>query len=87
MATINDSDRGSDGELDADQVIGPTHDPLLSFEDVDNASDLHVVAALDVDGGGNFNPESGGDYIAYREKVIFGKGVVDVDLDLTLAPS
>lgn len=51
MATIIDAERGSDCELDADLVIGPTDDPLLSFEDVDNASDLHFVAALDVYGG------------------------------------
>jgi hypothetical protein len=86
LATIDNVDKDGDGELDVDQLFGPTGDLRLSFEDVGESGEYHVVAALYVQGGGKFQPKSGVDYMANSQKVIFGQGTVHVSLDLSRAP-
>ena len=56
------------------------------MDDVGVTGEHHVVAVLYVEGGGRFQPDSGVDYMATSDKLTFGEGVVEVKLDLELAP-
>jgi hypothetical protein len=86
LASIENVDKDGDGGLDVDQILSPSEDFILALEDVGVAGDYHVVAVLYVEGGGMFQPESGVDYMATSEKLTFGNGMVEVKLDLELAP-
>ena len=66
--------------------VEPDSGPVLALEDVDVSGEYHVVAALYVEGGGRFQPESGVDFMANSEKVMLGEGKVEVTLELDLAP-
>ncbi|MDH3574475.1 MAG: ferrochelatase [Desulfobacteraceae bacterium] len=87
LATIDNVDSDGDGQLDVDQILGPTRDLALAMEDVGVVGDYHVVAALYVEGGGTFQPVPGVDYLASSEKVTLGQGSVAVTLDMELVPS
>ena len=43
-----------DGELDFDQILNPSRDIVLSLEDVGITVEYYVVAALYMEGGGQF---------------------------------
>ena len=86
LATIENDDKDGDGELDLDQVLGPSLDLVLGVADVGVVGDYHVVAALYVEGGGEFQPVSGIDYFAHSDRVSLGKGKVGVKLELRPAP-
>ena len=87
LATIDNADNDGDGQLDVDQILGPTRDLTFAMEDVGVVGDYHVVAALYVEGGGTFQPVPGVDYLASSEKVSLGQGSVAVTLDMELVPS
>jgi len=82
LATIDNTDKDGDGELDVEQNLSPTHEMVLPIRDVGVTGDYHVMAVLYVEGGGRFQPEWGVDYVAYSEKRAFGEGKVEVSLDL-----
>jgi hypothetical protein len=86
LANIDNVDADSDGELDVDQNLSPSHDMVLAVEDVGVTGEYHVVAVLYVEGGGKFQPESGVDYMANSQKLTFGEGKVEATIDLILAP-
>ena len=46
--------------------------------------DYHVVVALYVEGGGQFQPVIGTDYMVGSEKVTLGNGPIEVDLELEI---
>ena len=86
LATIDNVDADGDGLLDVDQVLGTGRDFIFTMEDVGVASSYHVIATLYVEGGGQFQPVPGVDYMASSEKVALGAGQVRVDLDLQPVP-
>ena len=86
LATIDNVDKDDDGELDVDQILGPSRDLVLPFEDVGETGEYHVVAAVYVEGGGEFIPEPGIDYQGISEMRAFGDGKVEVTVDLQLVP-
>jgi hypothetical protein len=86
LATIENVDNDEDGELDVDQILSPTQDLVLAFDDVGVTGDYHVVVGLYVEGGGDFQPVPGVDYQAESELLTFGEGKVEATLDLTLVP-
>ena len=86
LATIDNVDNDEDGKPDVDQILGPSQDLVLSFDDVGVTGDYHVVVGLYVEGGGDFQPVPGVDYQAEGEKLTFGEGTVETSLELTLVP-
>ncbi len=86
LATIDNVDRDGDGELDLDQILGPSRDLVLAIEDVGVRGEYHVVTALYMEGGGQFMPVPGVDYLASSEKLTLGQGKVETKLDLELVP-
>ena len=70
--------------LDVDQILGVDRDFIFAMEDVGVSSSYHVIATLYVEGGGQFQPAAGVDYMAASEKVALGAGQVRVDLALEL---
>jgi hypothetical protein len=86
LATIDNVDKDGDGERDVDQILSSTRDLTLALEDAGVSGEYHVVAALYVEGGGQFQPVSGVDYQASSAKVNLGQGKVEVTLDLELTP-
>ncbi len=86
LATIDNVDKDADGELDVDQLLGPSRDLVLPFEDVGVTGEFHVVVAVYVEGGAEFIPEPGIDYQVVSEKRAFGQGKVEVSVELALAP-
>ena len=84
LALIDNTDADGDGELDVDQILAPGRDLVLSVEDVGLAGDFHVVAAVYVEGGGDFQPVSGVDYLAYSEMLTFGSGTVMAEIELAI---
>ena len=86
LANIENIDKDGDGELDVDQLINASNEIVLALEDVGEIGDYHVVAALYVEGGGNFNPKSGIDYMASSGMQTVGNGKVEVVIDLVVAP-
>ena len=87
LATIDNVDADGDGLLDVDQILSTNKDLVLGVEDVGAIGDFHVIAALYVEGGGEFQPVPGVDYMAGTTKLVLGTGQVDVTLDLALVPS
>ena len=84
LANIDNTDMDGNGELDIDQMLGSNHKIMLSFEDVENAGDFHVMAVVYVEGGGNFQPKSGADYEGHSDLLTFGGGKIEVNLDLSV---
>jgi len=72
--------------LDVDQLINASNEIILALEDVGETGKYLVVAALYVEGGGNFNPKSGIDYMASSGKQTVGEGKLEVKVDLVHAP-
>lgn len=87
LATIENSDLDGDGEGDLDQILNPSKDLVLAMEDVGVTGDYHVVAALYMEGGGQFQPVPGVDYLASSEKLALGQGRVEVPLELQRVPT
>ena len=71
-------------QLDVDQILSADKDLVLAIEDVGLTGDYHVVVGLYVEGGGQFQPVSGTDYLATSEKLTFGDGPVQADLELAI---
>ena len=86
LANIDNVDKDGDGQLDVDQLINASNEIILALEDVGETGEYHVVAALYVEGGGNFNPKSGVDYMASSGKQTVGEGKLEVTVDLVHAP-
>jgi protoheme ferro-lyase len=86
LATIDNIDKDGDGQLDVDQILGPNRDLVLALEDVGVVGEYHVVAALYVEGGGQFQPVPGVDYLASSEKLSLGEGKVQVPLIMAPSP-
>ena len=86
LASIDNVDADGDGLLDVDQILGAERDFVFTMEDVGVSSSYHVIATLYVEGGGQFQPVPGVDYMAASEAVALGAGQVNVDLELTPVP-
>jgi hypothetical protein len=86
LATIDNGDADSDGEGDVDQILNPSRDLVLALPDVGLSGTYHVVIALFMEGGGQFAPVPGVDYMAASGPLTFGAGQVAVDLELMLVP-
>lgn len=86
LATIPNIDKDGDGEMDVDQILSSSQELTLGFEDVGTTGEYYVVAVLYVEGGGQFQPVSGVDYMTNSSKVKLGEGKVEVILELTPAP-
>jgi protoheme ferro-lyase len=86
LASIDNVDKDGDGKLDVDQILGPTRDLLLALDDVGVVGEYHVVAALYVEGGGQFQPVPGVDYLASSAKLSLGQGKVEVALEMAPSP-
>ncbi|MBT8165980.1 MAG: VCBS repeat-containing protein [Acidimicrobiia bacterium] len=84
LALVDNTDADGDGEMDVDQILAPGRDLVLSVEDVGLAGDYHIVAGVYVEGGGNFQPVSGVDYLSYSEMLTFGNGTVTAEIDMAL---
>ncbi|MBT8121087.1 MAG: hypothetical protein KJO10_01020, partial [Gammaproteobacteria bacterium] len=82
LATIENVDADGDSLLDVDQILGPGRDFTFTMKDVGVSSSYHVIATLYVEGGGQFQPVPGVDYMAASEAVALGAGQVTVDLEL-----
>ena len=87
LATIDNVDTDGDGLLDVDQILGVGRDFVFAMEDVGVASSYHVIATLYVEGGGQFQPVAGVDYMASSEKVALGAGQVNISLELAPVPA
>jgi hypothetical protein len=85
LATINNGDNDGDGEGDVDQILNSARDLVLAVEDVGVAGSFHVMAVLYTEGGGQFQPVPGIDYLASSNRITLGQGKAEVSLDLELA--
>jgi hypothetical protein len=81
LAMIDNTDEDGDGLLDVDQILSPGQDVTLAVEDVGLTGDYHIVVGVYVEGGGQFQPVSGIDYLAASDKVTFGGGTVVTALE------
>ena len=86
LATIDNVDTDGDGQGDVDQILNPSRDLVLAMEDVGVAGDYHVVVVLFMEGGGEFAPVPGIDYMAASAPLSLGLGQVEVALELMLVP-
>jgi hypothetical protein len=86
LAQIDNSDNDGDSIGDVDQVLSPSKDLILGLEEVGVVGDYHVVATLYMEGGGQFQPVPGVDYMAASSKLTLGQGQVSVALELQLIP-
>ncbi|NNE72789.1 MAG: VCBS repeat-containing protein [Acidimicrobiales bacterium] len=82
LAVIENTDADLDGEPDVDQLLIPGQDLVLSFDDVGLAGDYYVVAGVYVEGGGDFQPVPGVDYLTASELVTFGEGTARLNIEL-----
>ena len=87
LANIDNVDKDGDGELDVDQILNPSRDLVLALEDVGVTGEYYVVAALYMEGGGQFQPVPGVDYMASSGKLNLGSGKAEVALELALVPA
>ena len=87
LATIDNMDKDGDGVGDLDQILSPSRDLVLALPDVGVTGDYHVVVALYMQGGGQFQPVPGTDYMANSQKIRLGQGKVSLALDLELVPA
>ena len=86
LATIENVDADGDGLLDVDQILGTDQDFIFAMEDVGVGGNFHVIATLYVEGGGQFQPVPGVDYMASSELVALGAEQVSIELALTPVP-
>jgi hypothetical protein len=86
LATIDNVDADGDTLLDVDQILSAEKDFIFTMEDVGVSSSYHVIATLYVEGGGEFQPVPGVDFMASSDKVALGAGQVIVDLALAPVP-
>jgi hypothetical protein len=86
LATIDNVDADGDGEGDVDQILNQSRDLVLALPDVGVTGEHHVVVVLFMEGGGQFAPVSGVDYMAASGPLSFGAGQVAVELELMLVP-
>jgi protoheme ferro-lyase len=86
LATIDNVDADGDGLLDVDQILGVGRDFVFTMEDVGVSSSYHVIATLYVEGGGQFQPVPGVDYMASSDAMALGAGQVRIDLKLAPVP-
>jgi len=84
--TILNVDADGNGEGDVDEILNGSRDLVLAIPDVGLNGDYHVVVALYMAGGGQFQPLPGVDYMAAGPLQTFGQGQVHVTLDLALVP-
>jgi hypothetical protein len=84
LANIDNGDIDEDGTPDVDQMIGSDNQLSLSFADTDKSGEFHAMAVIYVEGGGNFQPESGVDYAGYSDKILLGDGKVELEIELDL---
>lgn len=86
LATIQNGDSDGDGVGDLDAILGPGRDLVLAIGDVGLVGEYHMVAMLYMEGGGQYQPVPGIDYMTNSAKLPFGQGQVEVDLELELVP-
>ena len=86
LATINNADADGDGTGDVEQILNPDRDLVLALPDVGVIGTYHVVVALYMEGGGQFEPVPGVDYMAASGPMSLGAGQVAVELELMLVP-
>lgn len=79
LATIENSDSDGDGERDVDQILNSSRNLVLALEDVGVSGDYHVMAILYMEGGGQFQPVPGVDFMASSETLTLGQGKADED--------
>jgi hypothetical protein len=84
LAAIDNVDADGDGEGNVDQILNSSRDLVLGVENVGVTGDYHVVAALYMEGGGQFQPVPGIDYQASSQRMTLGPGKVEVALELEL---
>ncbi len=82
LANIDNTDMDGDGQLDIDQMFGSNNHLMLSFADIGNEGEFHVMAVVYVEGGGKFQPESGVDFEGHSDQIILGQGKIELDLYL-----
>ncbi len=87
LTNISNTDKDGDGEMDVDQILSPSKDLVLAIEDIGMSGDFYVVATLYVDGGGQFQPVPGVDYMAASDRLTLGEGRVDVSLEMAQLPA
>jgi hypothetical protein len=90
LANIPNVDADGDGEMDVDQILTTDHDLTLAIDLLDTepapvtAGSYHVVVGVYVEGGGEFQPVDGVDYIAYSDELALGYGKQEVTLEVEL---
>ena len=82
LAVIANEDGDGDGLLDVDQILSPGNDLVLAIDNVGLEGDFYVAAALYVEGGGQFQPVTGLDYLSYSKLLTFGDGPVEAAVEL-----
>ncbi len=86
LAQISNGDSDDNGIGDVDEILNGSRDLVLGVEDVGVSGDYHVVVTLYMEGGGQFQPVSGVDYIASSGLIPLGQGQATVELQLELVP-
>ena len=87
LATIDNLDLDGNGIEDVDQILNSSRDLVLALEDVGiPPGEYHVIAALYMEGGGQFQPVPGIDYMATSIKKALGQGMEEVVLELEPVP-
>jgi hypothetical protein len=86
LATINNADADGDGTGDVEEILNPERDLVLALPDVGVVGTYHVVVALYMEGGGQFQPVPGVDYMAASGPLPLGAGQVSLELELMLVP-
>ena len=84
LVTVQNVDADDDGTGDVDQILKPSRDLVLAIKDVGVTGDYHVVVTLFMEGGGQYIPVPGVDYMTSSAKLTFGQGKQDVALELKL---
>jgi hypothetical protein len=85
LATIENQDLDENGIGDVDEILNSSRDLVLALDNVP-AGNYHVIAVLYMEGGGQFQPLSGIDYMATSVKIPLGQGKEEVLLELGLVP-
>jgi hypothetical protein len=87
LATISNADADGDGTGDVEEILNPDRDLVLALPDVGVVGTYHVVVALYMEGGGQFQPVPGVDYMAASGPMALGQGQAQVSLELQLVPA
>jgi len=85
LATIENQDVDENGIGDVDEILNASRDLVLALDDVPPGN-YHVIAVLYMEGGGQFQPSSGIDYMAASMKITLGQGKKEALLELGLVP-